>query len=358
MLIIEGHYETFKVGSDEDIATTITSFTKLLNEIKNHAKNYDQVSLSRSQLSPYQTLKQANTVNTSASPSIVSTHGLNSRRSPPSGSASPLSPSLDLPLRSSHLAFVSRHHLDLHLLPALVVSRSPVATVWICLFALAVTGYVFPLLSSRARQSPPSGYASPLSSSRARQLPPSGSASSLSPSLDLSLRSLRLALASHHHLDLPLRSRRLALASRHHLDLPLRSCCHWICISALVVPRSSLATIWIYLSLRSRRLALASHRCGTACATSASPTVRPLPPAVQLSLSRARSVECRRRFAGDCRHSSPVSHSSARSPLYYQNWTKREPYVNPCLLSKLERSLKFNISGSQPDASAKGKEKI
>ncbi|KAK9099452.1 hypothetical protein Syun_026497 [Stephania yunnanensis] len=41
-LIIEGHYETFRVGSDEDIATTITSFTKLLNEIKNHAKNYDQ----------------------------------------------------------------------------------------------------------------------------------------------------------------------------------------------------------------------------------------------------------------------------------------------------------------------------
>ncbi|KAK9163296.1 hypothetical protein Syun_004198 [Stephania yunnanensis] len=40
--ILEEHYETFRVGSDEDIATAITRFTKLLNEIKNLGKNYDQ----------------------------------------------------------------------------------------------------------------------------------------------------------------------------------------------------------------------------------------------------------------------------------------------------------------------------
>ncbi|KAK9162966.1 hypothetical protein Syun_003868 [Stephania yunnanensis] len=79
---------------------------------------------------------------TFASPSTVSTHGehlclslhrLNSRsqlspsrvrQSPPSGSASPFSPSLNRPLCSS------RHWICLS---ALIVSRSPVATIWICL---------------------------------------------------------------------------------------------------------------------------------------------------------------------------------------------------------------------------------
>ncbi|KAK9087163.1 hypothetical protein Syun_029557 [Stephania yunnanensis] len=42
--------------------------------------------------------------------------------------ASPLSPSLDLPLRSRRLALANRHHLDLPIPLALAVLRSPVAT--------------------------------------------------------------------------------------------------------------------------------------------------------------------------------------------------------------------------------------
>ncbi|KAK9123615.1 hypothetical protein Sjap_013217 [Stephania japonica] len=40
--ILEEHYETFRVEPHEDIATAITWFTKLLNEIKNLGKHYDQ----------------------------------------------------------------------------------------------------------------------------------------------------------------------------------------------------------------------------------------------------------------------------------------------------------------------------
>ncbi|KAK9161586.1 hypothetical protein Syun_007927 [Stephania yunnanensis] len=82
-------------------------------------------------------------------------------------------------------------------------------------------------------------------------------------------------------------SRRLALASLHHLDLPLPLA---LAVSHSQVPPSRSAS-----PSSSRRLALTSGHHGTACAASASPTVRPLPPAVQLLPSRSRLVGRRRR---------------------------------------------------------------
>ncbi|KAK9082476.1 hypothetical protein Syun_031359 [Stephania yunnanensis] len=90
------------------------------------------------------------------------------------------------------------------------------------------------------------------------------------------------------HLELASRcSRRLELASRHHLDLPLPL--------ALAVSHSRVSPSGSASPSSSRHLAFASHHCCTACAASASPTVRPLPPAIRLSLSRARQVMRRRR---------------------------------------------------------------
>ncbi|KAK9101317.1 hypothetical protein Scep_024747 [Stephania cephalantha] len=217
------------------------------------------------------------TVSTLASPSTVSTHGLNSRLS----LNSPLPPPSQLTI--STLASPSTVDLSSRLSLHRLNSRSQ-------------------LSPSRARQSPPSGYASPLLPSLdpslslsllARSPPPSGSGS----------RSLSLALA-------------LALAGRHHLDLAL----------ALAVSCSSVATISDRLSLlrlSSSRAIARRHRA---------PSVRPRPhltdraspsePALVVSRTASRASAT---LAGDCRHPSPVRHSSAHSSLCSQNRTKREP---------------------------------